>query len=300
MEAKKFGKVACLDSGLGGLIFILDAFFAISEKIKSSNKYIDILHIGDQLNMPYGIKSIDQLTLIVENLIEKTISLGYYNLIFGCNTACTVLNDKMIQKYKKLGVNLMSILDISALALYNSGLKFANNLNKKEINVLILGTKRTVESQQYKTIIEDIHLKKESKLKLNVFQYSPLEWEKGAENLISDLEKEELVREDLTNLKKIHGNDFKKITSIGLFCTHYPYFETQINNFFMIDKMNVELVKQGLLFKDFLHENLVENKNLSKDFYKFTSLTTDPSFLNSNKNFIQILKKDININFDSV
>jgi glutamate racemase len=260
-------KVAFIDSGCGGAIFMLDFFNHGKSKIenfmKDKKSDIELIHIGDTKNVPYGLKSPTELSVIVSDLMNKAIDLGCKIIVVACNTAATVIDDDFCAQFN--GIDILTIQHNSSKFVYNES-KIVN----RERHICILGTKRTIESKMYEHCIRSIH---DNKSELFVHGYSPITWEQDIENGIKKSDIHKNVFDHLDKCRTIIGSDFRKITSVGLFCTHYPYFHDEICEYFSnyTDVGNdIHLVLQGRAFVDdvlsLLEKNLssgsIENPNI--------------------------------------
>ncbi len=290
-------KIAFVDSGVGGLIFGIECLIEMKDRLISENKFLEILHIGDEINMPYGLKNSEQLKKLVENLVNICTKKGFCNIIFACNTASTILTEKLISEYRKKDINIISILDISANKLYE---RAAIN-SEDQINIGLFATRRTIESKEYVKRINNLHNKLGFERKCNVFDYSPIEWEQKVENCILGDEKKEIIKKHLEIFEKEIGvKNFHKISTLGLFCTHYPYLAEEISNYFKEKNIDIELVKQGALFADLALSFCIqrsENKINNQNYYKIESITTDKNSKFLYKKIIDLMYKDFLIEF---
>jgi glutamate racemase len=238
-------KVAFIDSGCGGAVFMLDFFKYGKEKmhqlIRKNNHSIELIHIGDTKNVPYGLKSPEELRVIVSNLINKAISFGCNIVVVACNTAATIIDDDFCDKFN--GVDILTIQHNSSKSVYEQS-KVVNG----ERHICILGTKRTIESKMYDECIRSDH---DNESGLFIHGYSPITWEQDIENGIKKADIRKNVFYHLDKCKDVIGKDFNKITSVGLFCTHYPYFYDEIYEYFSMHTDvgdGIHLVLQGRVF----------------------------------------------------
>jgi glutamate racemase len=180
----------------------------------------------------------------VENLLEKCKKIGAKIVVIACNTAGTVLDEKFLDKYKKQGLQIILIIKKSAEVLYN-----ATPIINNEKHILVLGTKQTISSNKYFESLLNLH--NSSNSKLFIYQYSPSRWEQEIENGINRSKIQDMVDEDFAKIRQEVGQDFAKISSVGLFCTHYPYFAKEIHknlSFHTNIGSNITLIPQGDIF----------------------------------------------------
>lgn len=204
-------KIGMFDSGIGGLN-VLKEFI----NIYPNNSYY---YYGDTKNVPYGDKDKNTLlelsTKIVKFFEEKEVDL----IIIACGT----ISSNCYNELKK--VTNIPIYDIISPVV-----NYINNSNLE--NILVFGTKRTIESHIFK-----------NKLTKNVMEVATSEFVPMIESSKID---------DLV-IKKYFDN-INNIDSLVLGCTHYPilidYFKKYLDNY-------VEIINMGKI--------LVNNINLSND-----------------------------------
>ena len=297
-------KVAFIDSGIGGLIFGIESILNIATKHDISN--LSFLHIGDTKNVPYGLKTEKQLLKLITDLTNKAIFYGAKIIVIGCNTACTVIDEKFINEFQKLDILIINIIKDSAKYLYNNT-KIINN----EMNIAILATKQTIGSMKYKQALEQIHgdiYHDNKNIKLNVYSYSPIEWEQSIENNIERHLIKTTVYKHLDSFKEQIGKNFHKINSVGLFCTHYPYFLKEIKEYFneYQNKNNnrIQIIGQGSIFSEIILEklNLIDKENKNKNKQKIRNIKINSYITGDNiepiKNTIQQMYPNVDVVFD--
>ncbi len=266
--------VAFIDSGIGGLVFAIDSIKKMSEICASNkaNHTLNFIHIGDTKNVPYGLKTPSQLIVFIENLLEKCKNLGAKIVVIACNTACTVIDEDFVNNYKKQGLEIITIINKSAEVLYNTTPQIDS-----EKHILVLGTRQTISSNKYFEALLTFH--KPNNCKLFVHQHSPIRWEQEVESGIKQESIQQMVDEDLANIRKEIGDDFTKIASVGLFCTHYPYLIKEIHNYFSHNTSignDIKLVSQGAIFGE---EILKHFNNLVHFEQEINSYITGSNFL---------------------
>jgi pyridoxine 5-phosphate synthase len=230
-------KIGFVDSGTGGLIFAMDFIKALNE---SGLKQAQMIHIGDTKNVPYGLKKPNILRDLTQNLIQKAVDRGAKIVIIACNTAVTAMDEAMIHFFEAQGVKILTIIEESAKTLYNNA-----RVVDGEVHLAVFGTDQTIKSRRYEEALRLIHGANPEKLTIHTF--SPLDWEQNVEDGITEPEITKTVEYYLGIFKAKIGADFDKISALGLFCTHYPYFKSQIQAFLGI---NITVVSQGAIFAE--------------------------------------------------
>lgn len=193
-------KVGVFDSGIGGLTVV--------KSLLQNKLFEEIIYFGDTARVPYGIKD---KTTIIRYAIEAVEFFKNFELdliIVACNTVSAHALDEMRE-----------VSDCPVIGVVEAGiLATSNALKDKNSNILILGTKATINSKAY-----EIGLK-----------------EKGFNNLqakatglfVPIVEEEIYSGEILEATFKHYFNALKKPDAIILGCTHFPLISDAIQNYF--------------------------------------------------------------------
>jgi len=83
--------VGVFDSGIGG--------FTFAGAILARRPDINLVYFGDTLNMPYGGRSLDQLSRFARNSIEFLLSKGMDILAVGCNASNSALGQGELKSF---------------------------------------------------------------------------------------------------------------------------------------------------------------------------------------------------------
>lgn len=118
-------RIGIFDSGIGGLT-------VLKELIKYPNEYY---YFGDNTNIPYGSKSIQELKKLSSRIIEFLLTKKVDIIIIACGTVSTNLSEYLKNKYKYIPIYdvispILEIIDndttvMATSATVNSG-KFKN------------------------------------------------------------------------------------------------------------------------------------------------------------------------------
>lgn len=193
-------KVGVFDSGIGGLTVV--------KSLLQNKLFEEIIYFGDTARVPYGIKD---KTTIIRYAIEAVEFFKNFELdliIVACNTVSAHALDEMRE-----------VSDCPVIGVVEAGiLATSNALKDKNSNILILGTKATINSKAY-----EIGLK-----------------EKGFNNLqakatglfVPIVEEEIYSGEILEATFKHYFDTLKKPDAIILGCTHFPLISDAIQNYF--------------------------------------------------------------------
>ncbi len=116
-------KIGVFDSGIGGL--------TVLEKLVNKYPLNQYIYYGDNLNVPYGNKSIEELKKIGDKIIEFFIKKNVDFIIIACGTMSSNLISYFNNKYDVLIYDIIS-----------PTIRFISSLN----NVGVIATFKTIES----------------------------------------------------------------------------------------------------------------------------------------------------------
>ena len=196
-------RIGLFDSGMGGLT-VLKTFI---EKYPQN----DYIYYGDNLNVPYGNKSVSELLTLADKNIKFLIKHNVDMIIIACGTVSSTCFNKIKDNYK------IPIYDI-----ISPTIKYLNQSNYH--NILVIATKRTINSHIFK-----------NNIKKQVYEVAIPELATLIEN--NDL------REINQVLHKYLDKYINKIDAIVLGCTHYPIIASKIKNI-LTDTKIIDLSKK--------------------------------------------------------
>ena len=226
-------KVGVFDSGIGGLTVV--------KSILEHQLFEEIIYFGDTARVPYGIKDRNTITRYAIEAVEFFKNFELDLIIVACNTVSAYALDEMRESSS---CPVIGVVEAGVLACGNS-LKDYNS------NILILGTKATINSKAYET-------------GLNKLGFNKLEAK--ATGLFVPLVEEDIYSGEI--LEATFSHYFKETTSpdaIILGCTHFPLISNAIQNYFSEDTI---LIHSGdaiveYLEKEFEFKNKFEKPKLS-------------------------------------
>lgn len=206
-------KIGIFDSGIGGLTILKELL-----KEKPNNHYI---YYGDNVNVPYGEKSKEELLKIGDKIIKYFISIGVDLIIIACGTMSSVIDKS------KYNIKIIDIIEPTI-----------KGLEKLDVDsILLLGTSRTIEEAIFKKKIE--------KLNIKVYDKACPKLPLLIEGIL-DLNIYDVLDEYLNEFKNIN------INYIVLGCTHFPLVEEEISKC-----LNKKIVNIGkLISKDIKEDNI--------------------------------------------
>ncbi|MDQ1338831.1 MAG: glutamate racemase [Campylobacterota bacterium] len=193
-------KVGVFDSGIGGLTVV--------KSLLQNKLFEEIIYFGDTARVPYGIKD---KTTIIRYAIEAVEFFKNFKLdliIVACNTVSAHALDEMRE-----------VSECPVIGVVEAGILAASNaLKDKNSNILILGTKATINSKAY-----EIGLKEKG---FNNLQAK-------ATGLFVPIVEEEIYSGEILEATFRHYFDaIKKPDAIILGCTHFPLISDAIQNYF--------------------------------------------------------------------
>ena len=183
-------RVGLFDSGIGGL--------TVLKRLLEKYPQNDYIYYGDNLNVPYGNKSITELLVLADNNIKFLLSHNVDIIIIACGTISSTCFKKIKNNYE------VPIYDI-----INPTITFLNKSNYH--NILVMATKRTIDSHIFKK-----HVNK-------------LVYELATPELATLIENNNLKEIDKV-LKKYLDKYINKVDALVLGCTHYPIIASNIKS----------------------------------------------------------------------
>ncbi len=204
-EIKK-GNIAVFDSGLGGLSVLRELVMLMPNE--------DYLYFGDSLNAPYGMKTVEELKLLCEKNVGMLIDNGAKCIVIACNTATAAAADYLRKRFSDI-----PIIGIEP-AVKPAAMSGINN------KVLVMATPVTIKGGKLHRQIEKYNDRAEFYLleSPDIVGFVESGVYDGCEN--------QELRSYLSELLKPYTCGAKKIDSIVLGCTHFPFVKENIKSVF--------------------------------------------------------------------
>ena len=219
--------IGFFDSGVGGLSVMREAL-----KIMPNENYI---YLGDSINAPYGIKSVEEVKNLTFKAVEFLLNKGVKGIAIACNTATSAAVAELRIKYPDL-----------PLVGIEPALKPAVELHK-EGKILIMATSMTLKEQKFHRLMKKYE---------DIAEIVPLPCPGLVEFIEAGKLEGEEVETYLRDKLATYKND--KISSIVLGCTHYPFIK---NSLYKILGKDILIIDGGLGTAKELKRRL-ENKDL--------------------------------------
>lgn len=224
--------IGLLDSGVGGLTVV--------EEVISKLPNEDIVFIGDEAHMPYGVRPAEEIVKYTREMVQFLIGQNVKAIIYACNTA-TARALPTLQK--EFNVPMFGVIKSGA-----QGAVF--DTKTKEIGVI--ATESTVNSKSYPETIDA------ADPEIKVISIAAQHFVKIVESNTRDSRQaHDDIKETLAPFKETN------IDTLILGCTHFPMLEKQIQS--VVGK-NIKLVDPG-----------IETTNVTKKFLQDNDLLHDVS-----------------------
>jgi len=229
--------IGIFDSGIGGI--------TIFNSIKKLLPNEDIIYFSDNLNSPYGNKSIETIKKISFNNTQWLLDNGCKLIVVACNTATTNSISDLRNKFNIPFVGIEPAIKPAAM-------------KTKTGKIGVLATKGTLSSDLFNTTSIDYA----SNIEI---------LEKNGDGLVELIENGIFEGIEIENLLHKHL-DFminKKIDHLVLGCTHYPFLIKVLSELL---PSSIKIIDSGEAVakqtKSLLINNKIENKS-SQGKYSF-------------------------------
>nr|WP_321266407.1 glutamate racemase [uncultured Sulfurimonas sp.] len=200
-------KIGVFDSGIGGLTVV--------KSLLKHKLFEEIIYFGDTARVPYGIKDKNTIIRYAIEAVEFFKNFELDLIIVACNTVSAYALSEMRESST---CPVIGVVEAGILAT-------ANSLTNKDANILILGTKATINSKAYENGLK--------KLGFNNL-------EAKATGLFVPIVEEEIYSGEILDATlKHYFSNLKKPDAIILGCTHFPLISEPINNYFLKESIIV-------------------------------------------------------------
>jgi len=193
-------KVGVFDSGIGGLTVV--------KSLLEHQLFEEIIYFGDTARVPYGSKDKNTIIRYAIEAVEFFKNFELDMIIVACNTVSAYALEEMRESAT---CPVIGVVEAGILATSNA-------MQNRESNILILGTKATVNSKAYKE-------------GLNSLGYSKLQ--ARATGLFVPLVEEEIYSGEILQATFRHYfKDVKHPDAVILGCTHFPLITEALQDYF--------------------------------------------------------------------
>ncbi|CAD7289116.1 Glutamate racemase 2 [Campylobacter majalis] len=213
-------RVGVFDSGFGGLSVLNAALKRFSG--------VEFVYYADTKNVPYGTKSVDEITALSINACKYLINSGCEIIIVACNTATSACINVLRNMFNVPIVGMEPAIKIA--------------LNKFDKKTILIATPATINGEKLKKLISKLNAND------NIWLLALPKLVSMAENLDFSSSKEYLKGE----FSEICFDDF---SSLVLGCTHFNYFKDSLR----------EILPSHISFIDGIDGTLNRLKSLCND-----------------------------------
>ncbi len=240
-------KIGVFDSGIGGL--------SVVKSMLEHQLFEEIIYFGDTARVPYGIKDKNTITRYAIEAVEFFKNFEIDFIIVACNTVSAYALDEMRES-----------ANCPVIGVIEAGIKATtNSLTNKDSNILILGTKATVNSKAYENGLKTLGYQN-----LNA----------KATGLFVPLVEDEIFCGEIIDATFNHY--FRDLDSapdaVILGCTHFPLLTDALQSYF---GTNTKLIHSG--------EAIVQQLEQSFDFSKKYKDTKLKFFASENPDALKIV-----------
>ena len=192
-------KVGVFDSGIGGLTVV--------KSLLEHKLFEEIIYFGDTARVPYGVKDKNTIVRYAIEAVEFFKNFELDMIIVACNT---VSAHALVEMREASNCPVIGVVEAGVLATSNA-------LSNNDANILILGTKATINSKAYEK-------------GLNALGFENLQAK--ATGLFVPLVEEEIYKGPI--LEATFKHYFSNIThpdALILGCTHFPLIAQELSNY---------------------------------------------------------------------
>lgn len=257
--------IGVIDSGVGGLTVV--------KQLQTILPYENIIYFGDNINVPYGNKTVEEIKGLTKRMIDFLISKDVKLIAVACNTISSI-------------VELFSMdYDIKIIGIINPVIDTVSKSTDKDA-VGLIATCFTVNTQCYNKALLSVN----SKIKII---------SKGSENLAKIVDSFDYKPEDLKCIVKDHITPIitkENVDTIILGCTHYPIIMDIFKECYPnINFINPALQQCAELKQNLSEKNMLNNNRTNGVFQIYT--TGDSKKYEKGVNLLELKKPDKIINY---
>ncbi|MDX9813489.1 MAG: glutamate racemase [Sulfurimonas sp.] len=227
-------RAGVFDSGIGGL--------SVLKSLLEHKLFSEIIYYGDTARVPYGIKDKNTIIRYGIEAVEFFKNFELDIIIVACNTVSAYALDEMREAS-----------NIPIIGVVEAGIEAtAKKLQDKNSNILITGTKATINSKTYEIGLQNLGYKNLQAKATGLFV--PLVEEDIFDGVV------------LEAVLEYYFKGIKKPDAIILGCTHFPLIADAIKNYF---KDSVVLIHSGEAIVDQLQKEFKLTPQIGETELKF-------------------------------
>ena len=213
-------RVGVFDSGIGGLTVV--------KSLLEHQLFEEIIYFGDTARVPYGSKDKNTIIRYAIEAVEFFKNFELDMIIVACNTVSAYALSEMRDS---ASCPVVGVVEAGVLAT-------SNTLTRDDANILIIGTKATINSKAYE-------------LGLQAQGFDNLQTK--ATSLFVPLVEEEILEGAIVDeTMKHYFSDLEHPNALILGCTHFPLLARQLQDYF---GKNTQLIHSGDAIVEYLERN---------------------------------------------
>jgi len=202
-------KCGVFDSGIGGL--------SVAKEILAAKLFDEIVYFGDTARVPYGNKNESTIIRYSLEALEFLKNFDIDFLVVACNSASSVAIEEL---RREASFPVVGVIEAGVEAIEGED---------KNSNILLIGTKRTINSGKYQKMLSKKGFKNITSI---------------ATPLFVPLVEEGIVEGEI--VKNVFDLYFSKLNRdsidiVILGCTHYPFLSKSLKEYFP----NAKLIHSG-------------------------------------------------------
>lgn len=231
MDERVEKRIGVFDSGVGGL--------TVLKELVKIMPYENFYYFGDTANVPYGVKSSDELAKLSVDAYKKLEELGIKLLVIGCNTA-TVHGLKAIEKVAN--VLVIGVIEPGILSAKKQGCA----------KVIVLATEATINSNVIQNLLKETN---EDIVVQGI----------GAPDMVMAVERGNTRNEKGREIvyRYLDQGEFDP-DGVMLSCTHFPALEHFIRDYYQEKGLDVTIIDPAEMVSKIAVSRLEEMGKLNK------------------------------------
>ncbi len=228
---EKQAPIGIFDSGIGGLTLA-----SAVHRLLPNEK---LIYFGDTAHLPYGDKSTASIQAYSVKICNVLLKQGVKLILIACNSASASAYD-LVKEY--VGSRAIVVNVIDPLVDYVA----QQHPNQK---VGLIGTKRTIHSNIYKTKIDATQ--------------ANIDLASVETPLLAPMIEEGFFKNEISHqiIARYLGNEeLNKLDALILGCTHYPLIKKEIQDFYT---SNTKVIDSSEIVAEYLKKRLEEKELLA-------------------------------------
>lgn len=192
MKEGQYMKIGVFDSGVGGITVLKEALCWLPQA--------DYIYYSDNLHVPYGTKTKEEVYSYVEQVVKFLIDQGVDAIVIACNTATSVAVNELRQQYT---LPIIGMEPAVKLALDTC----------KQGKILVTATPLALKEEKFKKLVQCVD-KNHRVVAL------------ALPELVNFAESKDFDEKHLTQYfeEQLKAYDLDEFSGIVLGCTHFVYF----------------------------------------------------------------------------